>query len=520
MNATLDKVLPKIDLVFLIDATSSDAMRSVIAALPDMIEKMVMAVQETRHVDFRFRVIGYRDRDVDGENWLVDNPFVIHIEHLVAQFATLESYGGGDEPESLLDAMYVVSQWPTAAKDVEPTWGEWRHRLDGRRALAIITDSGCKPTFTAQDGSVGGVGDIIGMYTSERISVYLVAPECPQYEDLSCMDQMEWEPISPIERASVVLREWVADERALARWVRTLFSARAIPLDPELVFQATLARYQQELAQAEQQAGLIDPSLCQFLLGLSDLLKAHGDNAASESFCERALAIQQQELALCEKRLGPNHLELIPMLHDLESLLESHGDHVASKKASLQVLAIRQHDLQLCEQQIGKNSPGLIPQLRSLGALLKVHGDLARAEICYRRILAIQQQELGPEHPDIVNSLEDLASIVKEMGDFVAVEPLHRQLLAINEKTYGLVHPFTRMALSNLELILETLGNLEAAETICQRFLSANEMLFGSDNADTAQARERLASLYDKMGRPNDAAKMRFPLSEGEHDKQ
>jgi hypothetical protein len=104
------------DIVFLIDVTGS--MAPIIDALRKNIEVFVDSLSSgdannaAPVKDWRGKVVGYRDieaAEAEGLPWIVDNPFVRDAGALKAQLATLQAAGGGDEPESLLDALYKVA---------------------------------------------------------------------------------------------------------------------------------------------------------------------------------------------------------------------------------------------------------------------------------------------------------------------------------------------------------------------------------------------------------------------------
>src|SRR5262245_56764454 len=101
------------DIVFLLDATGS--MAPCIDALKKNIETFVepltaKGANNTNPVkDWRARVIGYRDFEDSEAEPFVDNPFVRDAEALKAQLTGLDAAGGGDEAESLLDALYKIA---------------------------------------------------------------------------------------------------------------------------------------------------------------------------------------------------------------------------------------------------------------------------------------------------------------------------------------------------------------------------------------------------------------------------
>jgi hypothetical protein len=212
----LDKKKGIPDIVFLIDATGSmgGAIRDVtnnISVFVDTLNTPDANGGVLVH-DWRIRVIGFRDRDTDGSQWLIENPFTSDIAQAKAQLAALEAKGGGDEPESLLDAMYVISQWPSAPKGGQVSATEWRHRHDAARIVVIFTDASAKPSFKAADGSIGSVHDLINTYHAQKLKVILYAPEAPIYAELSEMNGLEWEPIGVVgENAVQALRAFTGD---------------------------------------------------------------------------------------------------------------------------------------------------------------------------------------------------------------------------------------------------------------------------------------------------------------------
>ena len=80
--------------------------------------------------------------DAEGLPWIEDHPFVRDAVALKAQLASLEAKGGGDEPESLLDALYTIATMeatPKGAQSEEPT--RWRYRSEAARVLHAFLGS-------------------------------------------------------------------------------------------------------------------------------------------------------------------------------------------------------------------------------------------------------------------------------------------------------------------------------------------------------------------------------------------
>ena len=178
------------DIVFLIDATGS--MRPCIDALRDNINKFIDMLTDTTGngspvTDWRARVVGYRDFIADGSTsygWLNDNPFTRDVSALRSQLAALTPRGGGDVPESLLDAMMTVAT--AGSIDLQATGDEensnkWRTPGSAARIVIVFTDATYHPTMSIPGYEGAGVKDLYNIYNQEHIKPYLFVPSDGSY---------------------------------------------------------------------------------------------------------------------------------------------------------------------------------------------------------------------------------------------------------------------------------------------------------------------------------------------------
>jgi hypothetical protein len=206
------------DIVFLIDISGSmkpciDALRANIELFIDFLSKG-NANEGLR--DWRGKVVGYRDFDAaegEGLPWIVDNPFVRNASDMKNQLGWLEAAGGGDEPESLLDALYTVSTMdalPKGAQAEDPA--KWRYRSDAARVVIVFTDAPFKETMSLPQARGGSLQDVANAVMANRIILSLFAPNFEGYDRMSQIDKCEWEVVeydglSPQE----ALRQFTAD---------------------------------------------------------------------------------------------------------------------------------------------------------------------------------------------------------------------------------------------------------------------------------------------------------------------
>jgi hypothetical protein len=81
----------------------------------------------------------------------------------------------------------------------------------------------------------------------------------------------------------------------------------------------------------------------------------------------------------------------------------------------------------------------------------------------YRRVLAVSEKVLGPEHPDTLASLNNLANLYQAQGRYGEAEPLYRRALAVMEKVLGPEHPDTLLVQLNYTTVLVNQNQLRLA---------------------------------------------------------
>ena len=239
--AKTDKTKGVCDIVFLIDATGS--MQPAIDDIKRNISKFFNELSavgpngDTIVKDWRARVIAYRDVKEDGvADWYVDNPFVRDPKEIENQLNTFKATGGGDEPESLLDALYKVAKFgntPKCAQKEDPTM--WRYRSEAARVVIVFTDASFHATTALTEAPNLDWQEIANLIMQEKIRLSIYAPQMRCYDDLSQIDKCEFMPIEfdpEVPNDAVYkLRDFTADtanfQRTLQQLAKTV-SASAV----------------------------------------------------------------------------------------------------------------------------------------------------------------------------------------------------------------------------------------------------------------------------------------------------
>jgi hypothetical protein len=191
------------DIVFVLDISGSmapciDALRMNIEAFVDSLSRGD-ANTAAPVKDWRGKVVGYRDlesAEQEGLPWIADNPFVRDAGALKAQLSTLTAAGGGDEPESLLDALYKVATMEAMPKGSQTMdANKWRYRSEAARVVIVFTDASFKETMGIPEAKGGSLQDVANVVMANRIILSLFAPNFEGYDRLSQIDKSEWEVV-------------------------------------------------------------------------------------------------------------------------------------------------------------------------------------------------------------------------------------------------------------------------------------------------------------------------------------
>lgn len=203
------KIKGVVDIVVLLDISGS--MQECIDAVKGSVSTFVSGLEakdannESPIKDWRIKVCGYRDHQprpgTTDENWFIDNPFVSDVASVQAQIAAsnMQANGGGDEPESLLDALFKLAKMDQAGVQdgVDPS--KWRTRGTSARAVIFFTDATFKNPMTIPEASGGGIGDTITALMGSKIILCGFCPEWEGYHELASVDRAEIEFVARLD---------------------------------------------------------------------------------------------------------------------------------------------------------------------------------------------------------------------------------------------------------------------------------------------------------------------------------
>jgi hypothetical protein len=165
------------DIVFCIDSTGSmsNTIDNVKANVHTFAESIKNASPNTK-VDWQARIIGYRDFNCDIDYIIKDSKFVNSPDALKLQLDKLTADGGGDAPESTLDALMYAT--------LQSDWRPAAHKI-----IVLFTDAPPLPHLNSKTTSELGIPDdfevVKQTLKEKRIKLFLFGPRDSIYEELS-----------------------------------------------------------------------------------------------------------------------------------------------------------------------------------------------------------------------------------------------------------------------------------------------------------------------------------------------
>ena len=175
------------DIVFLIDATLS--MTPCIEGIKESLKRFADSLSsyeyaQAMNLDWRAKVVPYRDFNCDGEPIYLDNAFTTDINDLKAQIAGIRVEGGGDIPESALDGLYLVTNKT-----------DWRPKV--HRFILMFTDADTHEELHDSNVPVNAdrsLSTVAMALATTRVKIHAVTPETSNYKTLAKIpgSQFEW----------------------------------------------------------------------------------------------------------------------------------------------------------------------------------------------------------------------------------------------------------------------------------------------------------------------------------------
>jgi serine/threonine protein kinase/tetratricopeptide (TPR) repeat protein len=202
---------------------------------------------------------------------------------------------------------------------------------------------------------------------------------------------------------------------------------------------------------------------------------------------EEAERLQREALALSRKLFGNDHPTVATSLNNLANMLIGQGKLEEAEK-------MQREELELTRKRVGPDHPDLAISLNNLANLLCDENKLPEAEILASEALALRQKILSDPHPDLAVSLSTLARILGEEKKLPEDESLLRQAVAMRRKLPSADPLDLAGAIEDLAFVLGRQGRTNELEQLAKEALDLREKK-APDDWQTFHARINLGSV-------------------------
>ena len=239
--------------------------------------------------------------------------------------------------------------------------------------------------------------------------------------------------------------------------------------------------------------------------GLAESLSEswHEDRAATRDLVEQIMALDES----CAKSSSGSGLDrrMIRLRWRALALLNYLGDSPA------EAIVIGERLLADQNQALGPDYPDTLTSRNSLAYAYQAAGRTAEAIKLHEQTLDARARVLGPDHPDTLTSRNNLASAYRAAGRTGEALTLHEQTLAARERVLGPDHPNTLASRNNLANAYQEAGRTAEAIRLHEQTLDAMERLLGPDHPRTLTSRNNLANAYWAAGHTDEAITLHEP---------
>jgi eukaryotic-like serine/threonine-protein kinase len=255
--------------------------------------------------------------------------------------------------------------------------------------------------------------------------------------------------------------------------------------------------FQLSLAIERELHGEFHPAVALALNNLGLSRQGQGDLDEAERLHRRALEIREQTL-------GADHPDVATSLNNVASVLYMKHQPAAAGE-------LFRRALDLVRGRLGPDHPTVLQLESNLGAVLFASNDDAAAEAAWTDVLARMRRVLPEGHPKLAEPLQLLGALRLSRGDAEGALTFLRECSAIRKAAFPAGHPAVAEADSLVGAALAARGDLPEAETLLLRSYDALRAAPNADAQSVDDARRRIVDLYERWGKPDDAARYRSP---------
>ena len=223
---------------------------------------------------------------------------------------------------------------------------------------------------------------------------------------------------------------------------------------------------------------------------------------------DEAGELLNEAMMIRSNMLGDDHPATLTSMMSLSSVYGRQGRIEESNELGAYVLEKRR-------EVLGNEHTATLQAMNNVAVSLMNQGDYAEAEPLLVESLDIKKRVLGPEHVETIVTMGNLGYLYSLWGRPGMALSILQPALEIADRTLGGDHLHRVIVLRKYGIAL---GQLEMWEKAEASLLEANEKfneIFGPDHLRTRRSVENLVDVYERWGRPEEAARWKARIPAG-----
>ena len=185
----------------------------------------------------------------------------------------------------------------------------------------------------------------------------------------------------------------------------------------------------------------------------------------------------------------------------MANALNGQGRYGEAEQLQRKLLAVQQ-------RQLGAEYAVTLGTANNLGNSLWRQGRYGEAEKMYREALPMMQRTFGAGDPATLAAATNLACTLSGQGKHAEAEKMQREVLAAQKRVLGAEHPSTLVSADNVAVSMSKQGKYAEAEKMQREVLAVQQLKLGAEHPDTLWTAAHLANSLSKQGRHAEAEKM------------
>jgi eukaryotic-like serine/threonine-protein kinase len=240
-------------------------------------------------------------------------------------------------------------------------------------------------------------------------------------------------------------------------------------------------------------------------LGLANALNDLALVLERQSKREEVEALYRESLAIRRKRLGNDNPYVAQTLNNIALL------YVSQKKAP-QAEPLLQEALAINRKTFGDIHPAVTGNLTNLASVHRDMDNLPKAEEYCRKVVELDTQIFGENNPSVAGDIQMLGGVLKRQKKLKEAESAFRKALQIKLRHFPADHWQVATTKNLLGDCLTDEEAYTAAEPLLIESAGIIEKQFGASHERTRAATTRVVTLYERWGKPAQAAEWRAKL--------